>query len=103
LIPNPLDINVLHLSAKVIGKEAIRYTPAGIAVVKLTLEHQGMQSEAGAQRQVQFEMTAHVLGQAAKQAQVLQLGQVVRVQGFLAPTRKGAKQLRLHITHIESN
>jgi primosomal replication protein N len=96
-------VNQLRLSAKLIGKEATRYTPAGIAVVKLVLQHQGDQQEAGAPRQIEFELTAHALGQAAKQAERLQLGQQVQVQGFLAPTRKGARLVRLHVTQIELN
>jgi primosomal replication protein N len=93
--------NHLRLVAKVIGKEATRYTPAGIAVVKLTLQHTGQAQEAGAARQVEFEMTAYALGLAAKQAEGVKLGQVVNVQGFLAPNRKGARLLSLHITDIE--
>lgn len=92
--------NCLSLLAKVIGKEATRYTPAGIAVVKLALQHEGAQQEAGAARQVGFEISAYALGSAAKAAEQVQLGQLVQVQGFLAPTRKGTKLLNLHITEI---
>jgi primosomal replication protein N len=103
LEPQPAisDVNLLRLSAKVTGKEAMRYTPAGIAVSILTLQYQGQTQEAGALRQVEFEITAHALGQVAQQVQTLQLGQIITAKGFLAPARKGAKQLRLHITQIE--
>jgi primosomal replication protein N len=66
----------------------------------LTLQHEGDQFEAGAPRAVEFELTAHALGTAAARAQAAPLGQLVQVQGFMAPTRKGAKTLVLHITDI---
>jgi hypothetical protein len=47
-----------------------------------------------------FELTAHALGSAAAKAQAASLSQVVQVQGFMAPPRKGAKTLVLHITDI---
>jgi primosomal replication protein N len=66
----------------------------------LTLQHEGDQFEAGAPRSVMFELTAHALGSAAAKAQAASLSQVVQVQGFMAPPRKGAKTLVLHITDI---
>jgi primosomal replication protein N len=93
--------NRLRLCANVTGKEATRYTPAGIAVVKLMLQYTGDPLEAGAPRTVEFEIAAYALGAVAKRAEAATLGQTVQVHGFLAPVRKGAKLLALHITDIE--
>jgi len=52
------------------------------------------------QRQVQCEIPALAFGTAAKQASVLQLGQRVKAEGFLAQRSLRIAQLVMHIDNI---
>ena len=51
-------------------------------------------------RQVQCEIPALAFGEAAKQASVLQLGQRVKAEGFLAQRSLRIAQLVMHIDNI---
>lgn len=51
-------------------------------------------------RQVQCEIPALALGEAAKQASVLQIGQRVQAEGFLAQRSLRIAQLVMHIDNI---
>lgn len=84
-----------------IAVEALRYTPAGIPVAGLRIEHQSRQIEAGIPREVQCEMTVAALGKNAEQAARFKVGDVVRVEGFLARRSRNSTQLVLHANLIE--
>ena len=92
--------NQLTLSAHVGETAAIRYTPAGIPILMMKLQHQSQQEEAGICRQVTCEIDAKLTGNIALQWQN-SVGQVVEVQGFLAKRSLKNNQLVLHIQHIE--
>jgi primosomal replication protein N len=64
------------------------------------LRHSSMQQEAGMQRQVQCEVPALALGEAAQMACRLRPGQRVRAEGFLAQRSQKIAQLVLHIDNI---
>jgi primosomal replication protein N len=60
-----------------------------------------MQQEAGIVRQVQCDIPAVALGEAAQQVGRMQAGQQVRVAGFLAQRSLRIAQLVLHIDNIK--
>jgi primosomal replication protein N len=66
----------------------------------LKVRHVSTQQEAGVSRQVQCDIPAVALGEAAQQAGRLQIGQSVRVEGFLAQRSLRIAQLVLHIDNI---
>ncbi len=81
-----------------------RWSPAGIPIVRLTLEHRSRQQEAGMIREARFRILVKVAGEAlAQQAGGLQAGEQVEVEGFLnrADHRSGAERLVLHAERIE--
>jgi primosomal replication protein N len=80
--------------------DVLRYTPAGIPRIGLKVRHVSTQQEAGVSRQVQCDIPAVALGEAAQQAGRLQIGQCVRVEGFLAQRSLRIAQLVLHIDNI---
>ncbi len=80
--------------------EDLRYTPAGIARIALKIRHTSTQQEAGIARQVQCDIPALAFGAAAQQASRLQLGQRVKVEGFLAQRSLRIAQLVMHIDNI---
>lgn len=65
------------------------------------LAHQGSAIEAGSERQVTFELAVIGLGESAKWLEAAALGSQVKLEGFLAPKSKNARQLVLHLNRIE--
>ncbi len=89
------------LSGQLAEKKSLRYTPAGVPVTEAVLAHQSEQVEAGAARQVVFELPLVALGQAAQWLQGAPLGGAVQVSGFLAAKSRNSKVPVLHVTSIE--
>ena len=76
--------NEVELAGDVVEREALRYTPAGIPILALRVEHESTQIEASMPRQVEFEIDAMAVGEAAQQHGRGAAGQRVRLRGFLA-------------------
>ena len=89
--------NLVRLSATVLECLPLRYTPAGVPVVEMTLEHGSDVIEAGRPRRVEMTLPALAMGDLARMLADTPLGTVLRIEGFLAPTRKGSSRLRLHL------
>ena len=94
-------MNRLGLTAALVEREAIRYTPAGVPIVGLKLSHQSVQREAGADRTVELEISAIAADRLALRMDRVALGTELRLEGFLAPRRRNVKALVLHITDFE--
>ncbi len=94
-------MNRLGLTAALVEREAIRYTPAGVPIVGLKLSHQSVQREAGADRTVELEISAIAADQLALRVDRVALGTELKLEGFLAPRRRNVKALVLHITDFE--
>ena len=90
-------VNQVCLTASVLELKPVRYTPAGVPVTELTLSHESDVMEAGSQRRVQFSISAVALGDIALLMSQVSLGVLLNIEGFLAPIRKGAAKLVLHI------
>ena len=80
----------------------MRYTPAGLPALDIRLEHESLQREAGADRQVKASVKALAFGALAERLARQALGSVWRFQGFLATGRSG-KGLVLHIQDIQQD
>ncbi len=93
--------NRLVISGQLIELDGLRYTPAGVERIEMKIRHASTQHEAGAPRQVQCEVNALALGEAARQAARLQAGQQVKAEGFLAQRSLRSMQLVMHIEKIE--
>src|SRR5690606_25929924 len=59
------DVNQLALSATAIEVKPLRYTPAGLPAVELTLNHESQVQEAGHMRRVELDIAAVALGDIA--------------------------------------
>ena len=89
------------MTAILIERSIIRYSPAGVPVLECKLEHKSMQLEAEAPRQVEFEIKALALGRIVEELESIAPGTELAVQGFLAPSRQGSRTLLLHITGLQ--
>jgi primosomal replication protein N len=94
-------LNHFILTAALIAKEALRYTPAGIPVIECLLEHSGEVQEADQVRQVRMSLEAIAIGSVHQQLDRMALGGVARFEGFLAHKTLRSQRLVFHITHIE--
>ena len=94
-------MNRLGLTAALVEREAIRYTPAGVPIVGLKLSHQSVQREAGADRTIELEISAIAADRLALRMDRVALGSDLKLEGFLAPRRRNVKALVLHITDFE--
>jgi primosomal replication protein N len=81
--------------------DALRYTPAGIPIVELKLEHESPQQEANKTRTVMCEVAAVAAGQIAQRMVQVPLGARIKASGFLAHRGKSKVQLVLHINEFE--
>jgi primosomal replication protein N len=96
-----LSSNHCIIEGELLELDDLRYTPAGIPRIGLKIRHVSTQQEAGVSRQLQCDIPAVALGEAAQQLGRLQLGQGVKVEGFLAQRSLRIAQLVLHIDNVK--
>lgn len=89
---------MVHLTATLVERSVVRYSPAGVPVLECLLDHRSTQLEANLPRLVEFEIRAVALGDIVTELSRIAPGTELAVDGFLAPSRKGSKTLLLHIT-----
>lgn len=92
--------NRVQLSGTLTEREALRYTPAGIAMLGARLSHRSETIEAGHPRQLEFDVALRFAGAIAARADRLQLGESISIDGFLAPRRRQSKSLVVHVTEF---
>jgi primosomal replication protein N len=89
-------VNRLQLQAMVVQVQNLRYTPAGIPVLNLVLEHESQQTEMDTPRTVQLQIRAVAFGALAERLQKQAFNEMVAFDGFLANARNG-KGVVFHI------
>jgi primosomal replication protein N len=102
MIDPSLNINSFRLTARLSSKEAIRYTPAGQAVLKCELQHSGTALEANRVRKVEMSLMAIGVGQVVEVLDQLEIGQLIDATGFMAQMGFNRKVLVFHITNINT-
>ena len=83
------------------AKSALRYTPAGIAVLEASFAHEGSVTEAAAERTLAFEFSAVALGALAQALDREPLGKPLALEGFIAPRTRRSTRLVMHITEYK--
>jgi primosomal replication protein N len=91
-------VNQTILSARIAQAKPLRYTPAGLPALDLTLEHESEALEAGQRRQIKVEVRAVAFGTDAETLARQAIGSSLRFTGFLAAFRHG----RHPVLHIQS-
>ena len=92
-------MNRLVLSAQLLERGAVRYTPAGLPAIDCRLQHAATVTEDGQPRQVSLEIKALAIGAISRPLSALVLGQSGFFAGFLATSRNGRGML-FHITEL---
>jgi primosomal replication protein N len=89
-------VNRVELDGVLRSSEGLRYTPAGVAILDATLEHEG-----AGERRIELEVSVRFVGEAAQRVAGVALGCGLRVRGFLAPRRRQSRQLVVHVNQFE--
>lgn len=97
--PDPM--NKLQLTANVVERQAVRYTPAGVPITGATLQYSGQVVEAGVARQVELTIEAVAAGEASAALAASEMGKVLLFTGFLAKKHRNARTLVFHITALQ--
>jgi primosomal replication protein N len=92
-------MNRLLLQARLAERGAVRYTPAGLAALDLSLKHESEVSEDGQARKVSMEMKAVAIGAITQALLPLGLGSEALFGGFITSTRNG-RGLLFHLTSV---
>lgn len=94
--------NRLTLTATLVARDALRYTPAGIPALEMTLTHASVQPEAGSERRVECDIAAVAFADVAQALERVAVGTVIRCQGFIARRYRTGTSLALHLSRFES-
>jgi primosomal replication protein N len=79
----------------------LRYTPAGVPVCEFRVRHASRQVEAGHPRQVEMEIAAVAIGDAARGVAEAEAGSRITLAGFLANRSRRSTQVVLHVNQFE--
>jgi primosomal replication protein N len=93
-------LNRLLLSATLVERAALRYTPAGLPALDLGLKHESELTEDGQPRKVSMEMRAVAIGSVTQGLLKAELGSAALYAGFITSARNG-RGLLFHITSVE--
>ncbi|MBS0325421.1 MAG: primosomal replication protein N [Proteobacteria bacterium] len=94
--------NRVAIAATLVERAALRYTPAGIPAIEMTLRHRSRQAEAGGERDVECELFAVAFGEVASAVAEVAPGSPLRCHGFIARRYRTGTSLALHLTRFES-
>ncbi len=92
-------MNRMVLSAQLLERGVVRYTPAGLPVIDCRLQHESTVTEDGQPRKVSVEIKALAIGAISRPLGALTLGSSGLFAGFLASARNG-RGLLFHITEL---
>ena len=93
--------NAVRLQARIVSREALRYTPAGIAVLNFAVEHQSVQIEAGQTRDVALMLDCVAVGDDAKSLNETSDGATLELGGFLGNRSNKSRWVVFHVTKFE--
>lgn len=92
--------NLIKLTARILQVQPLRYTPAGIPVLDIVLQHESWQEENGQKCLVKFEIPARILGKQAEEWQYRQ-DAIIESEGFLAQHSQRFPKPVLRIQNIK--
>ncbi|HKO87843.1 MAG TPA: primosomal replication protein N [Burkholderiales bacterium] len=93
--------NRFVVQGRLAERDALRHTPAGVPILNFRIAHASQQMEAGAARQVEFELACVAVEEKAKLLSAAALGSAMLLSGFMALGTRSGRQLVLHVDKIE--
>jgi primosomal replication protein N len=95
--------NQVVLTGKLIERNELRHTPAGLPALNFRIGHVSEQIEAGRSRSVSLEIEGVALGEVAQNLSKAAQEAEYRFEGFLAMRSKLSRQAVLHVSGFELN
>jgi primosomal replication protein N len=77
------------LTARIVERAALRFTPAGLPALDMSLHHESEVAQLGGQRKVSFEIRARAVGDVTEPLLAAELGIEHSFSGFLGAQRNG--------------
>jgi primosomal replication protein N len=93
-------MNRLVLNATLVERGALRYTPAGLPALDLSLKHESEVTQDGQTRKVWFELKARAIGEITQRVSRVELGSMHGFAGFLSSQRNG-RGIVFHVTELD--
>ena len=93
-------MNRLVLSAQLVERGALRYTPAGLPALDMSLKHESEVTQEGQPRRVSMEIKARAIGEITQRLARLELGSKHGFAGFLGSQRNGRGTV-FHVTELD--
>ncbi len=93
-------MNRLVLTAQLVQRNALRYTPAGLPALDLSLKHESQVTQDSQPRQVSIEIKARAIGEITQRVAGLAIGSTHGFAGFLGSQRNG-RGVVFHITELD--
>ena len=97
---NSIGLNQARLTGTVVQLSVLRYTPAGVAVMNIELDHHSQVLQASSERAIMFTIDATALGEVALKVAELDLGKQYTFDGFWAPAHHRTKRMGFHILQV---
>lgn len=94
-------MNRLVLSAQLIERGAVRYTPAGLPALDLALRHESQVTQEGSLRRISMEIKARAVGEITRQLAGIEIGSTCGFAGFLGSQRNG-RGIVFHLTEVST-
>ncbi len=88
------------LTATLVERAALRYTPAGLPALDFGLRHESQVTQDGQPRRVSVELRARAIGEITRQVGSLELGSEHGFAGFLSAQRNG-RGVVFHVTELD--
>ncbi len=95
--------NQVVLTGKLIERNELRHTPAGVPALNFRIGHVSEQVEAGRSRSVSLDIEGVALGEVAQKLSKAAQEAEYRFEGFLAMRSKLSRQPVLHVSRFELN
>ena len=86
------------MTAQIVERAALRFTPAGLPALDLSLRHASEVAQLGSQRKIAFEIRARAVGPVTEALLAAELGVDHAFEGFLGAQRNG----RGIVFHVET-
>jgi primosomal replication protein N len=93
-------MNRLVLTAQLVERGALRFTPAGVPALDLGLKHESEVSQDGQPRKVSMEIKARAIGVITQRLAAVELGSSHGFAGFLGSQRNG-RGVVFHVTELD--
>jgi len=88
------------LSATLVERGVLRYTPAGLPALDLSLRHESQVMQDGQARKVSVEIRARAIGEITQRVAKLEMGSDHGFAGFLGSQRNG-RGVVFHVTELD--